>query len=71
MASLSLTLVALVSPPQVVALSEGPAIASMALLALVLAGVSIVAERLHRAGHVRNGRDGGDGPRPSATRARS
>ena len=71
MASFVLTLVALVAPPPVVALSEGPAIASMALAALVLAGLSIVAERLHRAGHDRAGRRGGGGPRPSATRARS
>lgn len=58
-------LFALTAPPLTVALSDGPQFASMALLSLVLAALSIAARRLPRP-------SAGGGRRPAgpATRAR-
>jgi hypothetical protein len=72
MAALSVPLFALVPPPLTVALSDGMELASMALLAVVLAAASIAVRRLRRPGHPG---DGGPGTRRrtalGATRARS
>jgi hypothetical protein len=62
-------LFALTAPPLTVALSDGPEFASMALLALVLAALSIAARRVPRAGTGR--RAGGRRTTEAATRARS
>jgi hypothetical protein len=62
-------LFALTAPPLTVALSDGPEFASMALLALILAALSIAARRLPR--HGTAPRAGGRRPAGAATRARS
>jgi hypothetical protein len=71
MAAFPISLLALTSPPQAVALSDRPEFASMALVALVLAAVSIAARRPHRHGH--GHRVGGHGAdhAVASTRARS
>lgn len=62
-------LFALTAPPLSVALSDGPEFASMALLALVLAALSIAARRAPRPGP--GPRAGGRRPTGVVTRARS
>jgi hypothetical protein len=59
-------LFALTAPPLSVALSDGPEFASMALLALVLAALSMAARRLPRPGPA-----GRQRPASAVTRARS
>lgn len=60
---------ALTAPPLTVALSDGTEFASMALLALVLAALSIAARRVPRPGP--GPRAEGRHPAAAATRARS
>ena len=64
-------LFAVTAPPLSVALSDGPEFASMALLALVLAALSMVARRLSRPGHGHDPRARGRRQADAATRARS
>lgn len=62
-------LFALTAPPLAVAMSDGPAFASMALLALVLAALSITARRVPCPG--RGPRAGERPPSAVPTRVRS
>jgi hypothetical protein len=64
-------LFALTASPLGVALSDGPEFASMALLALVLAALSLAARRHSRPGHGHDHSARGRRPADAATRARS